>query len=73
MSKKEGEDEKASLEGENVEEKSEEVEGRKSEVNVKGEGGGGGGGGVVVVMDTPERNKSQIATPISKFEVCLLI
>lgn len=70
MSKKEGDDEKASLEGENVEEKSEEVEGRKSEVNLKGEGGGGG---VVVVMDTPERNKSQIATPISKFEVCLLI
>lgn len=71
MSKKEGEDEKVSLESENVEVKSEEVEveGRKSEVNVKGEeGGGGGGGGVVVVMDTPERNKSQIATPISKFE-----
>ncbi|CAN4091280.1 unnamed protein product [Withania somnifera] len=53
MSKEEREDEKVSLESENVEKKSEEVE-------VKG--------GVVVVMDTPERNKNQITTPISKFE-----
>lgn len=73
MSKKEGGNEKVSLESENVEVEVE-AEGRKSEVSVKGEeGGGGGGGGVVVVMDTPERNKSQIATPISKFEVSLLI
>lgn len=72
MSKKEGGNEKVSLESENVEVEVE-AEGRKSEVSVKGEEGGGGGGGVVVVMDTPERNKSQIATPISKFEVSLLI
>ncbi|PHT38638.1 hypothetical protein CQW23_22211 [Capsicum baccatum] len=51
MSTKEREeDEKVSLESENVEKKS----------DVKG--------GVVVIMDTPERNKNQIATPISKFE-----
>lgn len=59
------EEEKVSLERENVVEKESEelVEGRKS---VRG---GGVKGGVVVVMDTPERNKNQIATPISKFEV----
>ncbi|MCD9638636.1 hypothetical protein HAX54_022726 [Datura stramonium] len=74
MSTKEREDEKVSLESENVEQKSEEVEveveveGRKSEVNAKGKGGGGSKGAVVVIMDTPERNKNQIATPISKFE-----
>ncbi|XP_070042355.1 protein tesmin/TSO1-like CXC 2 isoform X2 [Nicotiana tomentosiformis] len=58
------EEEKVSLERENVVEKESEelVEGRKS---VRG---GGVKGGVVVVMDTPERNKNQIATPISKFE-----
>lgn len=50
MSKEEREDEKVSLESENVEKKSEVI------------------GGVVVVMDTPERNKNQITTPISKFE-----
>ncbi|XP_047265133.1 protein tesmin/TSO1-like CXC 3 isoform X1 [Capsicum annuum] len=51
MSTKEREeDDKVSLESENVE--------KKSEVK----------GGVVVIMDTPERNKNQIATPISKFE-----
>ncbi|KAM3356360.1 protein tesmin/TSO1-like CXC 3 isoform X1 [Capsicum galapagoense] len=51
MSTKEREeDEKVSLESENVE--------KKSEVK----------GSVVVIMDTPERNKNQIATPISKFE-----
>ncbi|KAM3249040.1 protein tesmin/TSO1-like CXC 3 isoform X1 [Capsicum annuum] len=51
MSTKEREeDDRVSLESENVE--------KKSEVK----------GGVVVIMDTPERNKNQIATPISKFE-----
>ncbi|KAJ8547330.1 hypothetical protein K7X08_010916 [Anisodus acutangulus] len=39
----------------------EKVSSENVEVNVKGKG-------VVVVMDTPERNKNQIATPISKFE-----
>ncbi|KAK4355572.1 hypothetical protein RND71_024543 [Anisodus tanguticus] len=51
---KEREEEKVS--SENVD------EGNKCEVNVKGKGA------AVVVMDTPERNKNQIATPISKFE-----
>ncbi|XP_059293725.1 protein tesmin/TSO1-like CXC 3 isoform X1 [Lycium ferocissimum] len=41
---------------------SENVEEKKSEVEVEGRKC------VVVVMDTPERNKNQIVTPISKFE-----
>lgn len=41
-----------------------EIQERGSEEKEKG-----GKGKEVVVMDTPDRSKSQIATPISKFEV----